>query len=62
MCVLEHMGAGGAHGAHAVSVHLLPPLLSQSGHVPGLSRLVAVLGSTALRPCRFEVPRDSRLV
>ena len=45
------MVAGGAHGAHAVSVHLLPPLLSQSGHAPGLSRMVAVLGNTALRPC-----------
>ena len=56
--MLGHMSAGGAHGAHAVSVHLLPPLPSQSGHVPGLSMLVA----SSLRPCRFEVPRDSRLV
>ena len=57
--MLGHMiaGAHDAHGAQAVSVHLLPPLLSQSGHVPGLSRLVAVLVS-----CRFVVPRDSRLV
>ena len=62
MRVLGHMVTGGAHDAHAVPVHLLLPLLAQSGHVPGLSRLVAVLVSAALRPGRFEVPRDSRLV
>ena len=36
MCVLGHMVAGGAHGAHAVSVHLLPPLPSSLSLVMSL--------------------------
>ena len=60
--VLDSTTLSCADVAQAVPVLGLPPLLSQSGHVPGLKLVRVDMGcSLASRPSRSSLPGDSRL-
>ena len=63
MGVIGTAAASGAQVALAIPVVLLPPLLSQSGHVPGPKDSGVDMGvSLAMRPRRSGWPRDSSLI